>query len=152
MATNADRRRAIGAANEKARRGLGQANEASRRALGDAMVERRTGQSQVDDINAVVRPATQRRTLPRTTSRGSLPAQKGRGNYKAPAAAGTAGGIASPLIEQSYAAREYWPEQTVTSVDGLLSFRIKAIKSITQADANSAEVVQQFAQPVEPAP
>ena len=68
MATNADRRRAIGAANEKARRGLGQANEASRRALGDAMVERRTGQSQVDDINAVVRPATQRRTLPRTTS------------------------------------------------------------------------------------
>ncbi|MDP2446586.1 hypothetical protein [Pseudomonas sp.] len=136
-----------------AKRGTGAQMEAERQALGQAMVARRTGASQLQDINDLVRPVPQQRTLRRVEPRGSLPPQKGRGTYSPPPVVPSGGaGIASPLVEQDYAARLYWDERTVVSVDGLLSFRIKPIKEFTQLDANDLEVKQQFAAPIDPEP
>lgn len=148
MATLTEQRRgiALGIAERRAATAA-----AEREAIGRAIVERRTGISQVDDINSVVRHPAPRRKLQSLAPRGALPAQKGRGDWVEPPGS-RSGGIASPLVEQDYSAREYWPEETITSTDGLLSFRVRAIREITQTDANSAEVVQQFAEPVESAP
>lgn len=124
---------------------------AERKAIGEAMIARRRGEQQVDDINAVVRPPKQRRALRSIEPRGGLAAQKGRGNYVPPAVnPGAGGGIASPLVETDYSTRLYWPARVGTTVDGLISFLIRPIKEVTQQDANSVVVKQQFAEP--PAP
>ncbi len=145
MATLAQERAAIRKGIEEARKPTA---AAERKAIGEAMIARRRGEQQVDDINAVVRPTKARRTLRTIEPRGSLPAQKGRGNYVPPPVnPGSGGGIASPLVEQDFATRQYWDDRTVTTVDGLFSFVIRPIKEITQQDANEAEVKQQFAEP-----
>lgn len=151
MATLEQQRRAIGAGITAARKATG---EAERKAIGQAMIARRRGEQQVQDINAVVQQPRQRRQLSTIEPRGSLAPQKGRGNYVPPRSApGAGGGIASPLTETNYGDREYWAEKTITSSDGLLSFRLRPIKSISQTDANGAPVVQLFADPSpEPAP
>ncbi|WP_447590184.1 hypothetical protein [Aquipseudomonas campi] len=116
------------------------------------MQARSTGASTVDDINSLIRRPAATRSLPTLEARGSVPAQKGVGTWEPPARP-AGGGIASPLTETDYAARQYWPEQTLVSADGLLSFRIKPLKQIVQADATDAEVIQEFAQPpVQPPP
>ena len=130
---------------EQQRRAVGTAMTASR-GTGAGMAARRRGQATVDDINSLVSPASQRKTLTTLDPRGRLEARQGRGDYEEPATAGGVG-IASPLTEADYDTREYWDEKTITSSDGLLSFRIKPIKKIVQADANAAEVVQLFADP-----
>ena len=130
---------------EQQRRAVGTAMTASR-GTGDQMAARRNGRKAVEDINSLVSPASQRKTLTTLDPRGRLEAKQGRGDYEEPATAGWVG-IASPLTEADYATREYWAEKTITSSDGLLSFRIKPIKKIIQADANAAEVVQLFADP-----
>ncbi|WP_339521723.1 hypothetical protein [Pseudomonas sp. EA_35y_Pfl2_R111] len=145
MPTLEEQRRATGAGINASRQPTG---EAERRAIGQGLIARRRGEQQVDDINAVVRPERQRRTLPTLEPRGALGPQKGRGNYVPPRTQpGGATGIASPLTETDYAAREYWPEQPMVSVEWLLSFRGRPIKKIVQTDANTFEVVQLFAQP-----
>jgi hypothetical protein len=78
---------------------------------------------------------------------GALPLKRGRADYKAPAAAATGGGIASPLTEPSYAAREFHPVQTLTSSDGLFVWELEPIKKIVMTDANDEPVVQIFAVP-----
>ena len=134
---------------EQQRRAIGTAMTA-RRGTGEQMAARRNGRKAVEDINSLVSPASQRKTLTALDPRGRLEAKQGRGDYEEPATAG-GGGIASPLTEADYDTREYWAEKTITSSDGLLSFRIKPIKKIIQADANYSEVVQLFADP-DPAP
>lgn len=154
MATLQQQRQAIAAGmaasraptGQAERQAIGAAMESNRRAGGQAMIERRTGRAVADDINSLTEARPQRKTLRPIEPVGALPPTRGRGVYKAPPAAG-AGGIASPLVEQSFDEREYWPERSVTSVDGLLSFRIRPIKEIVQTDANGAEVRQQFAEP-----
>lgn len=136
-------RRAIGTA-MTARRGTGD-QMAARRGTGEQMAARRNGRKAVEDINSLVSPASQRKTLTTLDPRGRLEAKQGRGDYVEPTTGGV--GIASPLTEADYDTREYWAEKTITSSDGLLSFRIKPIKKIIQADANAAEVVQIFADP-----
>lgn len=131
------------------RRASGRAMEANRRAIDGAM--RAARQSTFKrDLNALESGATARRTgaLRSVEPRGGVPSSTARVDYTPPASTGGGGGIASPLTEASYAAREYWPVEVLTSSDGLLTFRVKPIKKIVQADASSAEVVQQFAQPV----
>lgn len=149
MPTLEQQRRSIGAGITAARKATG---EDERKAIGQAMIARRRGEQQVDDINAVVQQPRQRRQLSTIEPRGALGTQKGVGNYVPPRSAPGGGGVASPLTEADYNAREYWAEQTLTSSDGLLSFRVKAIKKLVQTDANSLEVVQQFAQPPVEAP
>lgn len=148
MATLADQRRAIGERNVKARRGLGEENAKARRALGDEMIKRRTGRDDVDDINAVVRQPRQRAALPAVAPRGGVPAQVGTGTYSPPPAT-AGGGLASPVNEPSFAAREYWANGLLSS-DGL--FVIPAVKKIVMQDANGAPAVFEYAQPVVPSP
>ena len=136
-----------------ARRGTGAQMTASRQAIGTAMVSRRTGRTTVDELNSLIAPATPKPGLPPVEPRGGVPATRGRGDYTAPAGGSSTAGIASPLTETNYGDREYWAEKTITSSDGLLSFRLRPIKSISQTDANGAPVVQLFANPApEPAP
>lgn len=130
-----------------ARRGTGAQMNASRQA------SRRTGRPIVDDLNSLLTPTTPKPGLPPVEPRGGVPATTGRGTYTAPAGGSSTAGIASPLTETNYGDREYWAEKTITSSDGLLSFRLRPIKSISQTDANGAPVVQLFANPSpEPAP
>lgn len=145
MATLAEQRRAIGET-MVARRGTGAQAQAARRAIGTAMEVRRTGKAAVEDINSLVTTPRQSKQLEAVEPRGTVAAKQGRGDYTEPTAGGAAG-IASPLTEADYSSRQYWPDQTITSTDGLLSFRIKPIKQLTQADANGAEVLQVFAEP-----
>lgn len=147
MATNEEKRRAIGQANQDARRGLGQANQDARRKLGRDMIERRTGRAQVDDINALLNPPRERRTLKQLEPRGGVTGQVGTGNYRAPSTGGA--GLASPVNEPSFAAREYWANGLLSS-DGL--FVIPAVKKIVMQDANGAPAVFEYAQPVVPSP
>jgi len=141
MATLEEQRRAI-AAGMAARRAP--TSEAERKAIGKRMIEERTGKSVAADLNRLAAPQQQRRSLPSISPVGSVPASVGRGSYVAPAAAATAG-IASPLTEPSYAAREYWPGGDY-STDGLLV--IPATKKMVLADADGAEVIINLAQPV----
>lgn len=137
--TNAEKRRASGAANAAERRASDGA--AARRASGDAMIERRTGKSQVDEINSVVNKPRARQGLRPVSPRGPLAAQVGTGTYTAPA---TGGGIASPLTEQP-GTREKYPPVLRPSTDGAVFFAVSATKRITMTDANGAEVVMEFA-------
>ena len=137
-----DARRANGARIEKQRRGAD--NGAARRANGDRIERARKGAAVQDDINALVRPAAVRKQLKTVPPLGPLAAKRGRADYKAPATAATGGGIASPLTEPSYAAREWW-FGGIPSSDGLLM--LPAEKKIVMRDANNAEVIFAYAEP-----
>ena len=138
MPSLADQRRAIGERNEAARRGLGEGNAKARRALGDEMIKRRTGKTEVEEINALVNQPRQRRALPTVEPRGSVPAQVGTGTYTAPAA-GTGGGIASPLtaISRTFADDPVYVE----TIDGSGLFMVRALNTLTLEDAEGREVV-----------
>ncbi|MGF6694751.1 hypothetical protein M2318_004840 [Metapseudomonas resinovorans] len=141
-------RRAIGQNNETARRAIGKNNEAARRGIGAAMEASRRGESLQRDLNSLEMAPRKRQALSRVEQRGARPVTRGRGTVNlVPASGGTGGGIASPLTETTYAARTFWPETILQSTDGLLSFKVKPIKEITQTDDNDLEVKQVFANP-----
>lgn len=146
--TNEQRRRASGAANAANRQGSGAANAAERRAGGAAMIERRTGKSQVDEINSVVVQPKARKTLKAISPRGPLPAQTSPGADTPNPARNTGGaGLASPLTEPSFAAREFWPTGLVSS-DGL--FFLPAEKKVVMQDAEGSPAVFEYANPAPP--
>lgn len=140
MATLQQQRQAIaqGVANSRQATGA-----AERQAIGQGMIEERTGKQVAEDINRLVTPARQRRSLPAVPAVGAVPASKGRGEYKPPAA--TTGGIASPITEPDFTAREFWPAGLQSS-DGL--FFLPAVKKVVAQDANGAEVIFEYAEPV----
>ena len=76
-------------------------------------------------------------------TRGAVPMVKSSAPL-AGSGAGT-GGIASPLTEGSFAAREFWAGG-YTTTDGL--FVLPAIKKLVVNDANDAQVVINFAEPI----
>ncbi|QEY75157.1 hypothetical protein [Pseudomonas denitrificans (nom. rej.)] len=119
-----------------------------RRTIAGGITAARKSQQLVSDLQSLESQRRKIGELNELERRGARPATPGRAVYKAPAATGT-GGVASPLIEQSYLERTYWPDKVITSTDGVFSFKIKPIKQIRQLDANDAEVIQQFAQPEE---
>lgn len=155
MATNEENRRGIGKTNETNRRNIGKNNEAQRRQIGRDNIERRTGVKQVQDINALVSPPRQKRTLQRKEPRGGLSGSVGVGNYTPPAA-GTGGGIASPLTEKTKVVQDEEGNSKVvpdrdyyaggfTSSDGL--FILPAISVQRMTDASGADVQFIFANP-----
>ncbi|RMH86431.1 hypothetical protein EA796_00955 [Pseudomonas sp. AOB-7] len=99
-------------------------------------------QSLIKDINSLLQPR-RRKELKPAEPRGALGGQRAVADYSASNPT-EGGGIASPLTEQS---REYWPGG-VPSSDGL--FTLPAIKTWVFTDANGAEVVMAFADPVTP--
>lgn len=133
-------RRAIQARNTAERRGAD--NGAARRAGGQAMIDRRTGKAEVDDINALVSPPRQQRSLRTVEPRGALPAQRGTGAYVAPPA--SSGGIASPVTETPNT-RTFHESVIRTSMDGAVFFEVRAAKTVAMTDANGAEVVMEYA-------
>lgn len=152
--TNEQKRRASGAANAANRQASGAANAAARKAGGKAMIERRTGKSQVDEINSVVVQPRPHKALKPITPRGPLPAQTSPGvNTPNPVASGTGGGIASPLAAQS---RTFSAEPVyVETFDGAGLFRVKAVDTLTLLDADNREVLitgLAFEPPVTPTP
>jgi hypothetical protein len=141
MATLADQRRAIRDGITASRQATG---EAERKAIGKRLEAERRGTAVVEDLNRLQPPATQRRTLRPVPPLGALPASSGRGDYKPPANTNPGGGIASPLTEPDYSAREWWPSGLPSS-DGL--FILPALKKVVLQDANSAEVIIEYAGP-----
>lgn len=148
--TNEDRRRASGAAMEASRRGIGSAMEASRRAGGDAMIERRTGKSVAEDINALVNPSRPRKTLRSIDPVGAMPARRGSGTYQAPATS-TGGGIASPLVEKTKPVegkqvpdRDYYDPVLLPTTDGLAWVKWRSVKTVRMTDANGEDVVMEY--------
>jgi hypothetical protein len=130
--------------NEELRRASGRAMEDSRRAGGGAMIERRTGKSVAEDINALFNPPRPHKTLPKVEPVGSQPPKRGTGFYTAPPNTGTGGGIASPVTEPTADTRQYWAGGWPSN-DGLLV--LPALRRVTMQDANGAEVIFDYADP-----
>lgn len=150
MATLEQLRRANGDRIENERRANGDRIEQERRAAGDRLIEERTGRSVAEDINRLVTPPKQRRSLPTVPPVGPLPASQGRGEYERKGTS-TGGGIASPLTEMTKVVggktvpdNELWPAGYPSS-DGLLV--LPAWKTVRFTDANGAEVVFEYANP-----
>lgn len=145
MSTSADQRRAIGAGISNSRAATG---AAERRAIGNRIVTERRGESVVEDLNRLITPTRQRRTLRTVQPVGALPVTRGRGNYVPPPANNAGGGIASPLTETSYALREVYDPLYLTTSDGVMVWEFLPPKKIIFTDANGAEVVEIYAEPV----
>jgi hypothetical protein len=147
MATLAEQRAAIGAG-ITANMDQGKRAAAERRAIGEAMVRRRTGRDDVDDINAVVAQPRQRRALPAVDARGSVPPQRGRGNYTAPPA-GSGGGVASPFTETPGTRTYHETPIVIQSTDGSIFMAVKMPAIVTMTDANGAPAVFNYAEVVD---
>ncbi|MBU1282888.1 MAG: hypothetical protein KJ989_07325 [Gammaproteobacteria bacterium] len=120
---------------------------AERRATGQRIVAERRGESVVEDLNRLQRPARTVRTLRSVPAVGGVPALRGRGSYVAPPPATGGGGIASPLTETNYALREFHDSRYFTTVDGIFVWQIDPPKKFVMEDANGATVEQIFAEP-----
>ncbi|MDT4799734.1 hypothetical protein FQZ97_324040 [compost metagenome] len=116
-----------------------------RRASGRTMeAERRQiGRDLVNDLQSLSGPSRSRRALSAVAPVGALASKRGRALWN-PAASGVGGGIASPLSEPEFSARQYWASGLPSS-DGL--FMIPAIKTMNLVDASGAAVVIQLADP-----
>lgn len=141
------------------RRDSGYRMQDSRRAIGDRMIKDRAeikkgisaarASTFKADLNALETSPRKQVTLTNREAKGTRAATVGTGIYKAPAAtAATGGGIASPLTELSYAAREFHPAHVLASSDGLFEWEFEPVKKIVMVDANAAPVVQIFAVPI----
>ncbi|HBP1789786.1 hypothetical protein [Pseudomonas aeruginosa] len=132
------------------RRGIGARNEAIRRAGGQRVeAERRGDQGLTAALNRLIEPERQARALRKIDPRGALDAKRGRADYNpAGKQLGGGGGIASPLIEEDAAHREYYELQTIPTSDGLAWLRYRSVKKIVMTDASGAEVVMEYANDV----
>ncbi|WNF45810.1 hypothetical protein RHP75_15705 [Pseudomonas sp. SG20056] len=118
-----------------------------RRAIGKRIEAERRGESVVEDLNRLITPSRQRRTLRAVQPVGAVPVSRGRGIYTPPPAA-PGGGIASPLTEANYALREFHDARYLQSSDGVFVWEFLPVKKIIQTDDNGATVEQVFAEPV----
>jgi hypothetical protein len=121
------------------------------------MTASRTGADVVEDIHRLAAPEQVRAALRVIDPAGPLPPQRGRGVYVPPPATGGGGGISSPLTERTRLElgvtvpdRAYWATQDVYSSDGLMTFKIGAIKTMNFLDADGNSVQMQFAAVPEP--
>lgn len=120
---------------------------AERRATGQRIVAERRGESVVEDLNRLQRPARTVRTLRSVPSVGGVPALRGRGSYVAPPPATGGGGIASPLEEQDYGARTFHAMRYLETSDGIFTFELGPPNKIVMTDANSVNHDFNYANP-----
>ncbi len=130
---------------ESERRAIGQRLTESRAEIRDAMRAARASTFK-RDLNALESGSRKASTLRTIEPKGALQASAGRVFWDPPKAASTAG-IASPLTEGSYAAREFYASRYLTTYDGIFVMQVDPVKKVVMSDANSAEVVQIFAEP-----
>lgn len=101
-----------------------------------------------DDLNRLVdHPPKARQPLPPAVGKAAI-AGFGRAG---PAAQG-GGGIASPLTEPDYAARQYHPDLILTSSDGVFTIEVQPLAVLVLRDALGLPVRIQYAAPPPPAP
>ena len=96
-----------------------------------------------DDLNRLIDP------LPPAAGQAAIPGF-GRAGVSTNRAATTTAGIASPLTEPDYAAREYHAEVVLTSSDGVFTIAVQPLAAVELTDANAAPVRIEYAAP--PAP
>lgn len=90
--------------------------------------------------------------LPTVEPPPGIPSKVGRATVKKEAQKGGSGaGIASPLTEDSYAARTYYAESTIFSSDGIFSVKIRPVHQVSFTDDGGNPAVIAFADPA-PAP
>lgn len=99
------------------------------------------------DLNALESSRRKNAGLLELERRGARSATKGRGTWNPANVPSAGGGIASPLSETSFAAREFWDDHYFTTSDGLFALQLQPLKKIVMQDANGNPVVQQFAEP-----
>lgn len=99
------------------------------------------------DLNALESGSRKAATLSVVEAKGARPATRGEAVYVPPTSTGTGGGIASPVTETSYAAREFYDSKYITSPDGIFVLEIEPVKKITMLDADGGDFVQVFAEP-----
>lgn len=147
-------RQSTGAGLESSRRAIGSSMEAERKAIGSAITTSRRGDQLQRDLDSLSTSGVSQRTLRQVQPRGGISGGASTALWSdsnRPAASGAGGGgIASPVTEVSFDARQWWDDGWKTS-DGL--FTIPMPKKITMRDANNGEVVFEFANPAPvPAP
>lgn len=96
------------------------------------------------DLNSLETSRRRTQELNTLERKGLRPVTRGRGVWKEPPAANAGGGIASPVTEPLFSAREFWSDGFTTS-DGL--FVLPATKKVVMQDANDAEVIFEYANP-----
>lgn len=98
-----------------------------------------------DDIARLAdRPPAEKRLDPAGTPK-TIPARTGLEPVIPPS---TGGGIASPLTETVYSDRTFWPEQTITSSDGVFTVAWAPIRVVKFLDALDNPVVMEYKEPV----
>ena len=83
-------------------------------------------------------------TLPAARATTDIPSRTGVSSNKT----ASASGIASPLVEIDYAAREFHANHTILSSDGVFAMVVKPVKKITFLDALGNTVVMEYKAPV----
>ncbi len=86
----------------------------------------------------------QNESLPAVKPVSDIPARSGVGR---PGSSGDGGGFAGPLTEAKFSDRKFWPDKTINSSDGLLSFKVAPIKEMKFYDANASALVVNFVKP-----
>lgn len=76
--------------------------------------------------------------LPVPNSYSAIPAKQGRGTDAATKAAGSGGGIASPLTEQN--SRTYYSAHQALTSDGLFVIQFSNVHELNMLDANASAV------------
>ncbi|MCP1675439.1 hypothetical protein J2T57_002589 [Natronocella acetinitrilica] len=95
-------------------------------------------------------PGTKPPRLGPSAPRGPLPSQSREAlpeERPALSPSGGGDGIASPLTETDIALRQFHDTAVFTSADGVFTIEVQAIKRIVMEDANSQEVVFEYADP-----
>ncbi len=117
---------------------------AARRTGGQAMIERRTGKQQQNDINALITPPQQRAGLRRQEARGALPGQTGTGNYSPPPTSSGGTGVASPVKETAGSRLYHEAPVVISSTDGSLFMSVLMPARFTMLDAEGREIVFEY--------
>ena len=73
-----------------------------------------------------------------------IPASAGKAPNGSPAAGGTGGG---DLTEKDFSQRTYWPDRTLKSTDGVITWVYRPPKAVVMTDAAGKTVVLTFAEP-----
>lgn len=111
-----------------------------------------TDQRLKDDLNRLIdHPPKAREPLPPAAGQAAIPGF-GRAGVSTNRAATTTAGIASPLTEPDYAAREYHAEVVLTSSDGVFTIEVQPLAAIELVDALGTPVRIEYAAPPPPTP
>ena len=100
-----------------------------------------------DALRALMEGDANTNVIPSAKARGAYPAVTSSAPLPGAAKSGSGAGIASPLVETSYAARQWWSDTQMTTTDGLVTFVVKPVKEITFLDQAATEIKLQFKAP-----